>query len=306
MATVLIIDNSNLAYRAFYGTYRGPGTPILSHNGQATNAIATWANMIPALLFKAKADEVVFAIDGEPTRRLGIFPEYKAGRAEKPVELRSQIPIISEIVRQSGYSFIEDANEEADDMIVEYARQSVARGHRVIIASADKDFSQILGEEIRQVVPANGGGWNDVGPAEVLAKYGVPPSRMDAYLAMIGDTSDNTPGIEGIGPGKATKLLAQDVTLDELCAGVAKFKKAMGPAEIRRLLVLNFELIRPIPVPSLQLKAADSGAGAVRICETHNCRRAAAFFSASPVKAQKPAPAPVAAAAAKFVQAELF
>ncbi len=278
MPTILLIDNTNLACRAFYGTYRGPEAPILSWNGTPTNAIATWSNMLPALLSKASADRVIFALDGKSQRRIALYPEYKAGRSEKPEPLKIQLPIISDIVRGSGFEFVEEAGEEADDLIVELVRRHAAQGDMVLIASADKDFSQVLDRNVRQLVPQNGGGWADFGPDEVAVKYGVSPVFMKAYLAMIGDAADNTPGIDGIGPGKAVRLLAGGPDFDDLCAGIAKIRKQMAPDEIRRLLQLNFDLIAPMPVPGLMIKRSGDPGAAVNILRSLNCRRAGEFF----------------------------
>lgn len=308
MAKILIIDNSNLACRAFYGTYRGPGQPLLSFNGQATNAISTWAGMLTSLMRCARADEVFLALDGEPTRRLALFPAYKAGRLEKPRELKSQLPIIAEIVRQSGFSFLEDRNEEGDDMIIELARRVEAAGDTVAIASADKDFSQIISPAIHQMMPVNGGGWTDFGPAEVQAKYGLPPSQMMAYLSLIGDTADNTPGIEGIGPGRAVKLLAPAPSFEDLCAGIGRLKKDMDPVDIANAVRLNFSLITPLPVPNLTIQSAPDASGARSICLQYNCKRAAGFFEGLLVRPQGDlaAATPIPTRPATMSQGELF
>jgi 5'-3' exonuclease len=281
--TTLIIDNSNFSHRAFWATYRGPDAPILSWDGFPTNAIATWAKMIPGVIARCKPDEVVFVLDGAPSRRLAIYPEYKGQRKEKPEPLKQQLPVIADIVRKSGFSFLEREGEEADDLIVALAQSRAALGAKVFIASADKDFAQVVDSDVHQIIPLAENAWQDFGPAEVAEKFGVPPCGMAAYLALIGDEADNTPGIEGIGPGRALKILKEkpDMTRDEIVAAVVAVKKKMPVAEVERLVDLNLLLIRPMVVDDpTPMKAADAS-GAVEICRKHNCRRAAEFFASN-------------------------
>lgn len=226
MQRILLIDSDNLAHRAFYATYRGPGAPILQHDGFPTNAIATWSSMLAALIAQADPSRVIFGLEGGASYRRGLFAGYKATRSEKPEALRRQLPVIEQIVRNSGVEFLHCEGEETDDVLMTFAHDNTGlAGVELLVGSEDKDFGQIVCRNVYQLKPAGGGQWTRIDSAGVKEALGVESSQVATYLAMVGDSSDNIPGIEQIGPGTAAKFLADHPTTEVLIERIAAKKK---------------------------------------------------------------------------------
>lgn len=206
---VALIDGFNLAFRAFYGM-----PELTRQDGFPTGALHGWVRTLWWIEDNVAADALLVFFDlGGASRQLAIREDYKANRTEAPEALEKQIPVIKEWTRAAGYVGIEEHGVEADDLIAAYARQWAAEGHEVLIISADKDLAQLVTERVHQLVPpptANPKlGWRELDPAGVLEKFGVPPGQIADYLALIGDTSDNIPGLRGVGPKTAVKWLTQ-------------------------------------------------------------------------------------------------
>jgi DNA polymerase-1 len=248
---ILLIDTNNLACRAFYATYR-PGGPVQSHGDIATNAISKWSSMLDTLIDQAEPDRVIFGLDCGSDYRRSFFPAYKATRDEKPKGLRQQLPIIADIVRHAGLEFVAVDGEECDDALMTLAAMARGRTSEVFIATNDKDYSQIVGGNIFLLEP-NGGQWTRADAGDVAREYGVPPADFAAYLAMIGDDTDNIPGIEGIGPANAVRLLANCGGTENLAMRIAARAK-WAPERATDELALNLKLTTYRRIPELTVR----------------------------------------------------
>ena len=207
MAKWLLIDGFNLAYRCFFAV------PELTRaDGFPTNALHGWVKSLWRLADQEKpAATLVFFDLGGAQDRLLLHPEYKAQRDEMPEALQKQIEPLKALTRAMGYVGIEQDGVESDDLLASQAVTLAAQGHEVLIVSADKDFAQIVGERIKIMLPPPSAnpklGWRLLDAAGVSEKFGVPPAQIADYLALVGDTSDNIPGISGVGPKTASKWL---------------------------------------------------------------------------------------------------
>lgn len=207
MAKWLLIDGFNLAYRCFHAV------PELTRaDGFPTNALHGWVKSLWKLADQEKPDGTLVFFDlGGSQDRLLLLPEYKAQRAEMPEALQKQIEPIKALTRAMGLVGVEADGVESDDLLASEAVALASQGHEVLIVSSDKDFAQIVSDQIKILLPPPSAnpklGWRFRDVAGVIEKFGVPPSQIAAYLALVGDTSDNIPGISGVGPKTAVKWL---------------------------------------------------------------------------------------------------
>ncbi|MFZ5494104.1 MAG: 5'-3' exonuclease [Verrucomicrobiota bacterium] len=224
MAKWLLVDGYNMAFRAFYGM------PELTRaDGFPTGALHGWVKTMWRLQDQEKPDGMLVFFDlGGSQERLALHPEYKAQRKETPEPLEKQLPVIKDLTRAMGLVGVELAGVESDDLLASQARRLAAEGHDVLIVSADKDFAQCVDDRIKILLPpptANPKlGWRVMDAAGVVEKFGVPPSQIAEYLALIGDTSDNIPGIDGVGPKTAAKWFAEFKTLEGIIAAAGSLK----------------------------------------------------------------------------------
>lgn len=216
MPTCLLIDGFNLAFRSFYGM------PELTRaDGFPTGALHGWVRTLWMLQDQEKgAPAAVFFDLGGSTRHTAIHADYKAQRADMPAPLAQQLDPLKRLTRLLGFALVEQSGIEADDLIASAARRLADAGQDALIVSADKDFAQLIGGHILQLVPpptANPKlGWRRLDPAGVQEKFGVPPAQIPALLALTGDTSDNIPGLDGVGYKTAAKWLAEFPDLETL------------------------------------------------------------------------------------------
>jgi DNA polymerase-1 len=215
---IALIDGFNLAFRAYYGM-----PELAREDGFPTGAIHGWVRQMWWVEDNIQADKVFVFFDlGGASRQLAIREDYKANRGETPEDLEKQVPVIKEWTRAAGYAGVERQGVEADDLIASYSHQFAGQGHDILIVSADKDLAQLVNDKVHQMLPpptANPKvGWRELDPAAVEEKFGVKPSQIADYLALIGDTSDNIPGLRGVGPKTASKWLIQYKTLEEIIA----------------------------------------------------------------------------------------
>ena len=200
---MLIVDGTAVAYRAFYAV-----RDLSARDGTPTNALFGFIRMLRQLEARWKPDRVVVAFDGgSPAHRLEKCPAYKAQRAPMPDDLRSQLPRINEFLAAAGIPMVLLKGQEADDVMATLAGRAAAAGAIVRLATSDKDLMQLVTDRVRIVPPTQAD--TELDPAGVEAKTGVPPARIVDWLALIGDSADNIPGVLGIGPKTATKLLTQ-------------------------------------------------------------------------------------------------
>jgi len=264
MAKWLLVDGFNLAYRCFFAI------PELSRaDGFPTNALHGWVKSIWKLADQEKPEGTLVFFDlGGAQDRLAIHPEYKAQREEMPEALAKQLPYVRSLTRALGCVGIELEGVESDDLLAAEAVALAQAGHEVLIVSSDKDFAQIVDERIKILLPpptANPKlGWQVRDAAGVREKFGVPPSQIAEYLALVGDASDNIPGINGVGPKTASKWLAEWGSLEGVIAHAAelqpeRFRAAVASEtdKLRRNLKLttlnvalpSLVLSKPTPAP---------------------------------------------------------
>ncbi len=208
---VFLVDGSSYIFRAYHAL------PSLStHSGLATGAIYGVAQMLTRLLNDYELDQVgvIFDAPGK-TFRHELYPEYKANRPEMPEDLAQQIPYIHSLTEAFGLPILSEAGVEADDVIGTLATQAEGLDQNVVIVTADKDMAQLVDTKICLLDTAK----DEVIDVErVIQRYGVPPLNIPDHLALVGDPSDNIPGVPGIGAKTATKLITAYGSVDNLLA----------------------------------------------------------------------------------------
>jgi DNA polymerase-1 len=255
VGSLFLIDANNFMFRAYHGL------PMLtSPEGVPVNAVHGYTRMIQAVRkeFAPEFFLAVFDAEGGKSRRREIFPEYKANRPPPPDDLLPQIPLVRQATDALGVPQTEAVGFEADDVIASYVEAGIEKNLEVVIVSSDKDLMQLVrdGDHGKRSV----GLWDTmklrlVGPKEVRDKFGVPPELLGDLLALAGDSSDNIPGVPGIGPKTAAALLAEFGTLEAVLTGAETIKQKKRrerliehaqDARISRELV---ELDRDAPLP---------------------------------------------------------
>jgi DNA polymerase-1 len=221
MKTLLLVDGSSFLYRAFHAM-----PDLRSPQGEPTGAIHGVLNMLRRLRADYPADYSACVFDAKgKTFRDDWYPEYKAHRPPMPDDLRTQIEPLHELVAAAGWNILMVDGVEADDVIGTLAKQAEAAGARCVIATGDKDLTQLVDDKVLWV---NTMSEEKLDAAGVTAKFGVPPERIVDYLTLVGDTVDNVPGVNKCGPKTAVKWLAEYGTLDNLIANADKVKGAVG------------------------------------------------------------------------------
>ncbi len=218
-----LIDASSSIYRAFYAL-----PPLTTASGIPTNATLGFVNMLQKVLREEGPDYVVVVWDSPGAkRRKDLFPEYKAKRDATPEALLTQLPQIRRVVQTYGLAAVEYEGEEADDVIATLARKADAAGLDVSIISTDRDLMQLVSARVKLVDTMRGRAY---GPKEVEERFGVPPARMLELRALTGDSSDNIPGVRGIGEKTAAQLIEKYETLENLLEHAAEIS-AKRPRE---------------------------------------------------------------------------
>lgn len=209
MSKWLLVDGFNLAYRCFHAL-----PELTSSQGFPTGALHGWVKSLWKLIDQEKPDATLVFFDlGESQDRLALLADYKAQRKPMPDPLVQQIEPIKALTRAMGLAGIEVDGVESDDLLASEAVSLARQGHDVMIVSSDKDFAQIVDDRIKIMLPPPSAnpklGWRLLDAAGVREKFGVPPAQIAHYLALVGDTSDNIPGLDGVGPKTAAKWLAE-------------------------------------------------------------------------------------------------
>jgi DNA polymerase-1 len=218
---VLLVDGSSYLYRAYHAS-----PDLRSPEGFPTGALHVIVGMMKKLREQVGAEHAACVFDAKgKTFRDDWYPEYKAHRAPMPEDLVRQIEPIHEVVRLLGWPVVEVPGIEADDAIGTLARVAAASGHRVVISTGDKDLAQLVTPEVSLINTMSGEKLDEAG---VRAKFGVPPERIVDYLALIGDSVDNVPGVDKVGPKTAVKLLDEHGSLDGIVAAADRLKGAVG------------------------------------------------------------------------------
>jgi DNA polymerase-1 len=234
----LLIDGNSLTYRAFFAL----PTDLATASGQVTNAVYGFTSMLINMLRDHPGDGVVVAFDRpEPTFRHERVADYKAGRAEAPDILRQQMGLVREVITTLGFPIVDKAGIEADDIIATLATQGRDAGHDVIIVTGDRDVYQLVCDPHVKVL-YNKRGVSDYAlydEAGILERTGVHPEKYVMYAAMRGDTSDNLPGVPGVGEKTAAKLLDKYGDLDGIFAHLDE-----QTPKLRENLTAHEEIVR--------------------------------------------------------------
>jgi len=269
LKTLLLVDGSSYLYRAFHAM-----PDLRSPQGEPTGAIHGVLNMLRRLRadFPADYSACVFDAKGK-TFRDDWYPDYTAHRPPMPDDLRAQIEPLHEAVAAAGWNILMVDGVEADDVIGTLARQASAEGARCIISTGDKDLTQLVNPRVMLVNTMSNEVLDEAG---VTAKFGVPPERIVDYLALVGDTVDNVPGVTKCGPKTAVKWLAEYGSLDNLIAHADEVKGAVGDnlraaldwlPQGRRLVTVKCDV--PLPQRYDELLAPPVDTGKLRALYQH-------------------------------------
>jgi DNA polymerase-1 len=208
---LILVDGSSYLYRAFHAL-----PPLSNSKGEPTGAVLGVLNMLNKMIKEELPDRIAVVFDAPGrTFRDDLFEQYKAHRAPMPDDLRSQVQPLLDVVAAMGLPLLRVAGVEADDVIGTLAKQGAESGYEVLISTGDKDMAQLVGARVGLINTMSNTRLDRVG---VKAKFDVFPEQIVDYLALVGDSSDNIPGITGVGPKTAAKWLNQYQTLDELIA----------------------------------------------------------------------------------------
>lgn len=221
---LFLLDSFALAFRMFYAYAKNP---LVNKNGDDVSLVHGYWGTVLRLLSKHKPTHFAIVCDvGAPTFRHELYPEYKANRGPMPEEMARQMPMLNEVIRASGIPMLSEKGFEADDVMAAVAEAAYREGfEKIFLVTKDKDLSQIVNDRIHLYQLEKGADGIDFGPKEVKEKYGVPPEQIRDYLALMGDSSDNVPGVAKVGPKTAVALLEEFGNIDNLYANLDKVTK---------------------------------------------------------------------------------
>ncbi|MBI5708744.1 MAG: DNA polymerase I [Candidatus Eisenbacteria bacterium] len=243
MSRLFVLDAMGLAYRAYYAFI---GRPLLNSRQENTSAIFGFGNTVMKIRREEKPDYWALAWDGPgPTWRHERFPDYKAQRKPTPEDLLAQLEPIEVLAQALGLPVIEIPGMEADDVMATLAARGARDGHEVVLVTGDKDMLQVVGGNVRVLVPKSREDYEWVGAGEVRAKWGVGPEHIRDVLALMGDASDNIPGVPGVGEKTAVELMTRFGSLEALYARLDEVTKPALKARLeanRELAFLSREL----------------------------------------------------------------
>jgi DNA polymerase-1 len=238
MPTLLLIDGHSQAYRAFFGMK----TPLSTRTGELTGAVFGFTRKLFSVIKEYHPEYVATAFDLGDTWRHAEFGDYKATRDQMPDEMRTQLARIQELLQAFNIPIVTYDNYEADDVLGTLARQAAAEDTDVLILTGDRDMFQLVSDRIKILYTS--GGPNPTtsvyGPGEIQERYGLTPQQFIDFKALTGDTSDNIPGVPGVGEKTAVKLLQAYGTLDNLYANLSSVK---GP-KLQQSLIDSAEQVK--------------------------------------------------------------
>lgn len=259
---LILIDGYGFLFRAYHSmpplTRPGDGTPV--------GAIYGFSNMLMKLLGQHQGDYVAVALDsGKKTFRNDLYGEYKANRPPPPEDLIPQFPMVREAVEAFNLPVLEKEGYEADDLIATYTRLAREQGLKVIVVSSDKDLMQLVGDGVEMFDPLKS---RAIKEEQVQEKFGVTPDKVLDVLSLMGDSSDNIPGVPGIGPKTAAELIGEYGNLDTLLARANEIKQNKRRENLiefadqarlsRDLVKLEHHVPTDIAVSTLALKPSDN------------------------------------------------
>ena len=253
---LVCIDAYAQIYRSFYAV-----RALTNSKGEPSNAVFAMTKFLMKADDEFKDCDGAFFFDsGKCAHRVAISPSYKANRPPMPDALKFQMPLIKDLVSAFGWPDVVSEGWEADDLIG--CAVKLHPGRKRLIVSADKDLSQLVCDGVEMLVPDQANkGFSVRGEKETLEKFGVPPCRIVDYLALIGDASDNIPGIDGVGPKTAAELINSCGSIDEMLASPERISREKLRVKITAgadILKRNIKLIELVTVPPENADLSDA------------------------------------------------
>ncbi|MFI6069615.1 DNA polymerase I [Micromonospora sp. NPDC051227] len=240
---LLLVDGHSMAYRAFFAL---PVENFSTTTGQPTNAVYGFTSMLINVLRDEQPTHIVVAFDvSRHSFRTDKYAEYKAGRSETPTDFKGQVSLVKEVLAALQIPVVEKEGFEADDVIATLASQARDQGMSVLISSGDRDAFQLVDDQITVLYPRKGvSDLARMDPAAIEAKYGVPPQQYRDLAALVGETSDNLPGIPGVGPKTAAKWITTYGGVEGVIARADEIKGKAGDSLRERLadVIRNYEI----------------------------------------------------------------
>lgn len=222
MDKLFLIDAYALIYRSYYALIKNPR---INSKGFNTSAIMGFVNTLNEIMTKEQPTHIAVAFDHGKTFRDEAFPQYKAQREETPEDIRRSVPVIKDIIAAMNIPALQADGFEADDIIGTLAVKAGVLGVETYMLTPDKDYGQLVRDNVFIFRPRHGGGYEKMGPKEVCAKYAIDsPQRVIDLLALMGDSADNFPGCPGVGEKTAAKLIAQFGDVDNMLENTADIK----------------------------------------------------------------------------------
>ncbi|MEH1031661.1 DNA polymerase I [Micromonospora profundi] len=256
---LLLVDGHSMAYRAFFAL---PVENFSTTTGQPTNAVYGFTSMLINVLRDEQPTHIVVAFDvSRRSFRTDKYAEYKAGRSETPTDFKGQVSLVKEVLAALQIPVVEKEGFEADDVIATLACQARDQGMSVLISSGDRDAFQLVDDQITVLYPRKGvSDLARMDPAAIEAKYGVGPAQYRDLAALVGETSDNLPGIPGVGPKTAAKWITTYGGVEGVIARADEIKGKAGDSLRERLadVIRNYEINRLVSDLELPLRPEDT------------------------------------------------
>jgi len=267
---LFLLDGSALAYRSYFAFIRAP---LVNSKGIDTSGAFGFTNTLLKILRDEKPEYIACLFDtSAPTFRHREYKEYKATREKMPDDLVDQLPAIRSIVEAFGIPLIEMEGFEADDLMATLTVRAEAAGIDTYLVTGDKDMMQLLSEHVKMYTLSKGGSGSEkevVGPGEVQEKWGVRPDQITDLFGLMGDHSDNVPGVPGIGPKTAQELIGQFGSMETLYAGLDSVKRDSVREKLvthrdlamlsRKLITLRHDAPITVSIDDLRLREIDHG-----------------------------------------------
>jgi DNA polymerase-1 len=260
MKTLLLVDGSSYLYRAFHAL-----PDLRNKHGEPTGAVYGVINMLRRLRKETAADYIACVFDAKgKTFRDDWYPQYKANRPPMPDDLVQQIEPLHQSIRAMGWPLLMIDGVEADDVIGTLAKQAEQLGARTVISTGDKDITQLVNPSVRLVNTMSNENLDEEG---VEKKFGVKAAQMVDYLTLVGDSVDNVPGVEKVGPKTAVKWLSQYGSLDQIVAHADEISGVVGEnlrkardwlPTARKLLTIKCDVDLPVSLENLEPKPQDN------------------------------------------------
>ena len=262
--TLYLIDGMALAYRSYYAFIRNP---LLNSKGENTSSVFGFVNYLNKILDEKKPDFIAVVFDTiQPTFRHVAYPEYKANRLKMPEDMSAMMDKLKEVVRAFNVPVLELPGFEADDIMGTLAKRAEKEKVYTFLVTSDKDFMQLVSSSVKIYRPGKGGNDDEVvDESGVFEKFGVPPDQVIEILGLIGDQSDNVPGVPGVGPKTAEPLVQKYGTIENLLAHLDEIpqkglrEKLTANQELALLSkrLVTIETNAPVVIDFHQLKAAE-------------------------------------------------